>query len=84
MLGFLMAVLAFCFNIIIFALGASFVITVVIFVPLTIYVIPYLLWIGNEHTKGKHQDKKKEGAFKTAKHATILYKSWISRKEPTF
>jgi len=80
----IMLLLTGLFYIVLFALGAGVVISVVIFVPLTIYVIPYCLWVGNQFTIGKHHDKKKESLFKTAKHATILYKSWISRKEPTF
>ncbi|MBU5312218.1 hypothetical protein KQI38_09280 [Tissierella carlieri] len=74
----------FAFKIIIFALCAGVVISILVFVPLTLYVIPYCLWIGHQQTMGKHKDKKKEGAFKTVKHATILYKSWITRKKPTF
>lgn len=72
-------------KIIIFALLAGVVISFIVFVPLTIYAIPYSLWVGNQHTLGKHKDKmQKEGFFKTVKNATILYKSWILRKEPTF
>lgn len=74
----------FAFKVIIFALCAGAVISFIIFVPLTIYVIPYCLWVGHQHTIGKHKDKKKEGVLKTVKHATILYKSWILRKKPTF
>ncbi|PHJ38543.1 hypothetical protein P378_08545 [Desulforamulus profundi] len=76
--------LLFVLKLIVFALCAGVVISFIVFVPLTIYVAPYCLWVGHQHTLGRHKDKMKEGVFKTAKHATILYKSWILRKEPTF
>lgn len=79
-----MVAIIFAFKIIIFALSAGVVISVLVFVPLTLYVIPYALWVGHQQTIGKHKDKRKEGAFKAVKHATILYKSWILRKKPTF
>lgn len=80
----LLVVLLFALKLLIFALCAGVVISFLVFVPLTIYNIPYCLWVGNQHTLGRHKDKMKEGVFKTTKHATILYKSWILRKEPTF
>jgi len=76
--------LLFVLKLIVFALCAGVVISFIVFVPLTIYVAPYCLWVGHQHTLGRHKDKMKEGVLKTAKHATILYKSWILRKEPTF
>lgn len=77
--------LLFVLKLIVFALCAGVVISFLIFVPLTVYVVPYSLWVGHQNTLGKHKDKlQKEGIFKTAKNATILYKSWILRKEPTF
>jgi len=80
----IMLILTGLFYVILFALGAGVVISVVIFVPLAIYLIPYWLWLGNQFTIGRHQDRKNDRVFKSAKHATILYKSWILRKEPTF
>lgn len=74
----------FALKLIIFALCAGAIISFIVFVPLTIYVIPYCWWVGGQHCIGKHLDKKKEGIMRTVKHATILYKSWITRKEPTF
>ncbi|CAH8721350.1 hypothetical protein [Paenibacillus melissococcoides] len=76
--------IAFAFKLLVFAICAGAVISILIFVPLTIYVIPYCLWVGNEQTMGRHQDKKKEGIRKTVKHATILYRSWIRREKPSF
>lgn len=74
----------FAFQILIFALCAGAIIAVLIFVPLAIYLIPYSLWLGYQNTGGKHLDKKKEGNWKAAKHATKLYASWITRKKPSF
>lgn len=71
-------------KLIVFIICAGVVLSVLFFVPLTIYVIPYCLWIGSQNLVGKHLDKKKEGVLKSTKHATILYKSWILRKEPVF
>ena len=80
----IMLILTGLFYLILFSIGAGLLISILIFVPLTIYVIPYAFWLGIEHTKGKHEDKKKEKLSKSVKHATILYGSWISRKEPSF
>ena len=80
----MLVALLFVLKLVIFAILAGVVISFIVFVPLTVYVIPYCLWVGSQHCVGKHTDKKKEGAWKTVKHATILYKSWITRKEPTF
>ncbi len=80
----LVAALLFVLKLIFFALCAGVAISFIVFVPLTVYAIPYAWWIGGQQCAGKHLDKKKEGIFKTAKNATLLYKSWILRKEPTF
>lgn len=74
----------FAFKVFLFAICAGAVISVLIFVPLCIYIIPYCLWIGNEQTKGKHKDKKKEGVWRMVRNATILYRSWIRREKPSF
>ncbi len=73
-------------HVLVFALCAGAVISVVVLVPLGIYVIPYALWIGFEQQKGKHKDKLQKGQsiFRIAKDATKLYKAWITRREPTF
>jgi len=44
----IMLLLTGLFYIVLFALGAGVVISVVIFVPLTIYVIPYCLWVDQD------------------------------------
>lgn len=76
--------LLFAFKLLVFALCAAAALAVLVYVPLAIYGIPYCLWVGFQNNAGKHLDKKKEGVLKTARNATILYKSWILRKKPTF
>lgn len=76
--------LLFAFKIFVFAICAGAVISVLVLVPLFIYGIPYILWVGNENTKGKQLDKKKEGFWRTVKNATHLYGCWIRRKKPSF
>jgi hypothetical protein len=78
------AVILFIFHLLIFILCLGVGLAVIIYVPLTIYSIPYCLWVGFQNNVGKHLDKKKEGFWKGTRNATILYKSWILRREPTF
>lgn len=73
----------FMIKVLIFALCAGAAISVLVYVPLMLYVIPYALWVGNENTMGRQKDKKKEKIFSAAKNATKLYKSWIMRQKPT-
>ncbi|BFH15175.1 hypothetical protein M5X00_20610 [Paenibacillus alvei] len=79
-----MTAIWFAFSVFLFAICAGVVISVLIFVPLFIYVIPYTLWVGSENEMGRHKDKKKEGVWRSARNATILYKSWIRREKPSF
>ncbi len=79
-----MAVIWFVLQILFFGLCLGAGISVIIFVPLSIYIIPYRLWIGFQNQVGKHKEKRNEKLFKTARNATILYKSWILHREPTF
>lgn len=81
-----MIIFSVIIRVLVFALCAGAVISVLVLVPTGLYVIPYALWIGFQQTKGKHKDKlvKGEKLFITARDATKLYKSWIIRKEPTF
>lgn len=72
------------FKILLFAICAGAVVSVIIYVPLTIYVIPYSLWVGGQNQIGKHKDKRKEPFFKTVRNATRLYKAKLSGHEPTF
>lgn len=71
-------------KVIVFTLCLGFGLAVLIFVPLTIYNIPYLLWLGSQNVKGKHMDKKVQSIRATTKHATRLYKAILLRREPIF
>ena len=79
-----MAIFTVMINVLVFALCVGAVISVLVYVPLTLYVIPYALWVGSQNTRGRHLDKKKEKVFRSARNATKLYAAWISRREPTF
>lgn len=73
----------FMFKVLVFGLCLGAAVSVLVFVPLFIYTIPYALWVGRENTMGRQKDKKKEKIFSAAKNATKLYKSWITRQKPT-
>lgn len=79
-----MAVIMFMVYVLIFGLCLGAGLAVIVYVPLTIYVIPYSLWVGFQNNVGKHKDKRKEKLSRTVRNATILYKSWILHREPTF
>lgn len=72
------------FKIVIFTLCLGVALSVLVYVPLFIYVIPYALWVGFQNQVGKHKDKKDESVFRSAKNATKLYSAWICRREPNF
>lgn len=74
----------FAFKILIIGLCVGAIISVLVFVPLSIYIIPYALWMGNQHSLGRHLDKKQEKFWSIVRNATKLYASWISRKKPSF
>jgi hypothetical protein len=80
----ILVAILFALKLFVFAVCASVVLAVLIYVPLAIYAIPYCLWVGFQNNVGKHKDKKDEKLSRTVRNATILYKSWILRKEPTF
>jgi hypothetical protein len=71
------------FQVLVFALCAGVVVSILVFVPLSLYIIPYALWVGNEQTMGRQMDKKKQTPFQAAKNATKLYGAWIRRQKPT-
>ncbi|EPR07761.1 hypothetical protein [Ruminiclostridium papyrosolvens] len=71
-------------KVLVFALCAGAIVSVVILIPTFLYTIPYTLWVGRENTMGRHKDKSKESIFRAARNATKLYKSWITRQKPTF
>lgn len=70
------------FTVLIWAVGLGVAASIVVFVPLTIYVIPYELWVGNEQQMGRQKDKRKEKAFQAVKNATKLYGAWIRHQKP--
>jgi hypothetical protein len=81
-----MVLISTMIHVLVFALCAGAVISVLVLVPTFLYTIPYTLWVGAQQTKGKHKDKLQKGQsiFRAAKDATKLYKAWISKSEPTF
>jgi hypothetical protein len=84
----LMVVIMVMLKVLLFALCAGAIIGVVfavlILFPLTLYTIPYSLWIGSQNCIGKHLDKKKEKFFRTVRNATRLYKAKLTGREPIF
>lgn len=72
------------FHVLIAAVATGIAVSVVIFVPLAIYIIPYCLWVGAQNTKGKYRELRNGNCFRMARNATILYKSWFSHKAPVF
>ena len=70
--------------IIVFALCAGAVISVLIFVPTVIYNTPYWFWLSGQNSRGKLKDLKNESLFKSFRNATRLYKAWITGQKPTF
>lgn len=79
-----MVLIVVMLKVLVFALCAGAVISVLVFVPLTLYTIPYALWIGGQNTIGKQLDKKKEPIFRAARNATKLYKAKLTGHEPIF
>lgn len=73
------------FKIICLALALGFAVSIIIFVPLTIYIVPYLLWVGAQNTRGRYRELSDvSNCFRSARNATSLYKSWICRTTPVF
>ena len=79
-----MGAILFALNILFFALCLGAIIAVIIFVPTAIYITPYSFWCGTLNGKRLVKNAKTESMPKTLKNATILYKSWILKKEPKF
>ena len=80
-----MVFFAVTFKILCVSLALGFAVSIIFFVPLTIYVIPYLLWVGTQNTKGKYRELSDvTNCFKVARNATALYKSWILHSTPVF
>lgn len=72
------------FHILVAALTIGFAVSIVIFVPLTIYIIPFCLWAGFQNNKGNFRNLKEGSFFRMVRNSTSLYKSWIFHKAPVF
>lgn len=72
------------FRILVFALAMGFLVSIIVFVPLTVYIIPFCLWVGFQNNKGQHKELKEGSVFRMARNASILYRSWIFHKAPVF
>lgn len=77
------------FWVLVVGISLGFGIVIAIYVPLFIYSLPYVVWLGFKQHIGKYKDVDKgyEGNnnklfFHTVKCATRVYKSWITHKEP--
>lgn len=79
-----MAFFTTVFHVLMFALAAGFAVSIIVFVPLTIYIIPFCFWVGFQNNKGKYRNLKEGSCFQMAQNATALYKSWILHKAPVF
>lgn len=79
-----MAFFTTAFHVLIFALAVGFLVSIIVFVPLTIYNIPFYLWVGFQNNKGRHKDLKSGSVFRMARNASALYKSWIFHTTPVF
>lgn len=72
------------YYILIFSLAIGFLFSIVIFVPIAIYIIPFCLWVGHQNCIGKYRELREGGVFRTIRHATALYISWILHRTPVF
>lgn len=66
------------------SLAAGFIVSFLVFVPLSIYIIPYCLWLGFQNNKGHYRHLKHSNFFHYVRNATRLYGSWLCRKAPVF
>lgn len=59
------------------------VISFLYFVPLTLYSIPYILWLGFQNTKGMYRNiSVQESTWNNVKNATKVYLSFITGRKP--
>lgn len=79
-----MVMITVMFKLAVFALCVGVVISLLTFVPLFIYTIPFYLWVGFQNNVGQQLERKNEHFFRSVKNATKLYKAWILKREPTF
>lgn len=73
-------------GIIVFGLCLGAIISVFVFVPITLYLLPYLGWLGVQQSKGYYTDRiiTHDGYRVSIKNATRLYKHWITGQELQF
>lgn len=79
-----MTFFAVTFGILIAAIAIGIAVSIIVFVPLTIYIIPYCLWVGVQNNKGNYLNLQDRSCFRMARNATSLYRSWISHTAPVF
>ncbi len=73
----------FALTVICVSLILGIAISFLYFVPLTLYSIPYILWLGFQNTKGTYQDiSVQKSTWDNVKNATKLYLSFITRRKP--
>lgn len=62
-------------------LGA--IVSFLYWIPLTVYLIPYTLWLGFQNTKGMYEDiSVQESMLHNVKNATKVYFSFITGRKP--
>ena len=61
------------FTVLIASLAIGFAVSIIIFVPLTLYIIPYCLWLGVQNTKGKYRHLQDGNCFRMARNPPL----WI-------
>lgn len=59
------------------------ILSVLVFVPIFLYALPYFCWLGVQKAKGRYTDKGGDidGLRISARNATRLYKHWLTGKE---
>lgn len=79
------AVIMFVLKILMFTFCLGVSLSIIVYVPLLVYLTPYSIWLGTSKAKRLYPKLQGNKSFwLSVKRATKLYKSWITRKEPTF
>ena len=59
------------------------VVCILFYVPTTLYVIPYILWLSSQRLKGEYKEITcNQGVFRDVRNATAVYLSVFTRKKP--
>ncbi len=75
--------MAFALTVICVSLMLGIVISFLYFVPLTLYSIPYILWLGSQNNKGMYRNiSVQESTWHNVKNATKVYLSFITGRKP--